>query len=203
MTDLIERYFSELVRISKEIPSETIERIIDILMDVRERDGTVFIMGNGGSASTASHFASDLAKGTIVEGQKRFRTMSLGDNIPLVSAWTNDSGFGSIFAQQLEPWIRETDVLVGISVHGGSGAGDAGPWSQNLVQAVTLAKERKAKVIGLSGFDGGALKEMADECIVVPIDTEPLGTALIESVHVVLHHLICVAAKQRIQASLA
>lgn len=201
MTDLIERYFSELVRISKEIPSETIERIIDILMDVRERDGTVFIMGNGGSASTASHFASDLAKGTIVEGQKRFRTMSLGDNIPLVSAWTNDSGFGSIFAQQLEPWIRETDVLVGISVHGGSGAGDAGPWSQNLVQAVTLAKERKAKVIGLSGFDGGALKEMADECIVVPIDTEPLGTALIESVHVVLHHLICVAAKQRIQAS--
>jgi D-sedoheptulose 7-phosphate isomerase len=118
-----------------------------------------------------------------------------------VSAWTNDSGFGSIFAEQLEPWLEEGDVVIGLSVHGGSGAGDAGPWSQNLVRAVSLAKERGAKVIGLSGFDGGALREMADVCLVIPIDEEPLGTPLVESYHAVLHHLICTALRLRIAES--
>jgi len=89
-------------------------------------------------------------------------------------------------------------VVIGLSVHGGSGDGDAGPWSQNLVQAAGLAKKRGAKVIGFSGFGGGALKEMADVCLVVPVDEEPLGTPLVESYHVALHHLICVALRLRI-----
>jgi len=161
----------------------------------------VFTMGNGGSASTATHLVCDLAKCTIMPGRHRLRAMALVDNVPLVSAWTNDSGFGSIFAEQLEPWLEEGDVVIGLSVHGGSGAGDAGPWSQNLVRAVSLAKERGAKVIGFSGFDGGALKEMADVCLVIPIDEEPLGTPLVESYHAVLHHLICMALRLRIAES--
>ncbi|MFQ5472069.1 MAG: IMP dehydrogenase, partial [Dehalococcoidia bacterium] len=118
-------------------------------------------------------------------------------NIPLVSAWTNDSGFGSIFAEQLEPWLEEGDVLIGLSVHGGSGSGDAGPWSQNLLQAVKLARERRARVIGFSGFGGGGLKELSDECLVIPVDEEPLGTPLVEAYHVLLHHLVCTALKLR------
>jgi len=195
----IEKYILEMQRITREISKERIDEIIELLFDAWMKDSQVFIMGNGGSASTATHFACDLAKCTIVKGKKRFKTMALVDNIPLVSAWTNDSGFGSIFAEQLEPWLKEGDVLIGISVHGGSGEGEAGPWSQNLTRAIRLAKERKARVIGFSGFSGGTMKEVADVCIVVPIDSEPLGTPLVESFHVVLHHLICSALKAKIE----
>ena len=197
---VIERYFAEMERINAALSREDVQRGVDILFRAWQGKRTVFTMGNGGSASTATHFASDLAKFTIVEGRPRFKVTCLNDNIPLVSAWTNDSGFGSIFAEQMEPWLQEEDVLVGFSVHGGSGSGDAGPWSQNLVQAMALARERKAKIVGFTGFDGGAMKEMADVCLQVPIDSEPLGTPLVESYHVVLHHLICLALRERIQA---
>lgn len=197
--EYIDTYFSEMNGIIQEIFREDIEKVIDLLYDAWKREAQVFIMGNGGSASTATHFACDLAKGTIVGDNKRFKVISLGDNIPLVSAWTNDSGFGVIFVEQLKPWLRKGDVLIGISVHGGSGEGDAGPWSQNLVKAMRLAKERGAKIIGLSGFKGGAMKGMSDVCIVVSIDTEPLGTPLVESFHVTLHHLICSALRLKIE----
>ena len=195
----IEEYFGELDRIIRSIDREKIDEIIETLFQAWCNDATVFIMGNGGSASTASHFVCDLAKVTIVEDKRRFKVIGLTDNVPLVSAWTNDSGFGTIFIEQLRPFLKEGDVLMGLSVHGGSGEGDAGPWSQNLVQAMKLAKERRAKIIGFSGFNGGALKEMGDVCVVVPIDTEPLGTPLVESFHVVLQHLIAVALRQRVQ----
>ena len=198
--ECIERYFAELERIIREIPRKDIDQVVESLYKVWQNGGTVYTMGNGGSASTASHFACDLAKATIVPGKRGFKAISLVDNIPLNSAWTNDNGFGSIFAEQLEPWLREGDVLIGLSVHGGSGAGEAGPWSQNLVRAMALAKERKAKIVGFSGFGGGAIKEMADVCISVPIDSEPLGPPLVESFHVVLHQLICTALRLKIEA---
>jgi D-sedoheptulose 7-phosphate isomerase len=192
-------YFEESKRIMDEIPLDEIEQAIELLYNAWKNDKTIFIMGNGGSASTATHFVCDLAKSTIVGDDKRFKVLGLVDNIPLNSAWTNDSGFGSVFAEQLKAWIGEGDVLIGFSVHGGSGEGDAGPWSQNLVKAMKLVKERKAKIIGFSGFGGGAMKKMADVCIVIPIDTEPLGTPLVEAFHVVLHHLIVLSLRQRIQ----
>lgn len=199
--EFIGEYFKELSRITKSIDREKIDSIIEMLFDAWCGDATVFIMGNGGSASTASHFVCDLAKVTISEGKKRLKVIGLTDNVPLVSAWTNDNGFGSIFVEQLRPFLKEGDILIGLSVHGGSGEGEAGLWSQNLVQAMKLAKERNAKIIGFSGFDGGAMKRMADVCIVVPIDKEPLGTPLVEAFHVVLQHLIAVALRQRIQES--
>ena len=192
-------YFSETERLLKELSREDIDKVVQVLFDAWKDGRTVFIMGNGGSASTATHFACDLAKCTIVDDKDRFKVISLGDNVPLVSAWTNDRGFGSIFVEQIRPWLTEGDVLIGISVHGGSGEGEAGPWSQNLVRAMQLAKERNARIIGLSGFDGGALQKMSDVCVTVPIDSEPLGTPLVESFHVLLHHLICVALRQRIE----
>ena len=194
-------YLAELGRVIQHIPTERIDRVIDVLFECWRAGKTVYLMGNGGSASTATHFACDLAKCTIVPGKSRLKALSLVDNVPLVSAWINDSGFASIFAEQLEPWLNEGDVLIGVSVHGGSGEGDAGPWSQNLVRAIRLAQERRARVVGFSGFDGGPMKQMADVCIVVPVDREPLGTPLVESLHVALHHLICTALRQRIESA--
>ncbi len=194
----IEEYLETMADLTLRLSRHDLQKAEDILFRAWRQEGTVFLMGNGGSASTATHFACDLAKSTIVEGKKRFKAVSLVDNIPLVSAWTNDSGFATIYAEQLRPWLKEGDVLVGISVHGGSGKGGAGPWSQNLGQAMQLAKERKASTIGFSGFDGGLLKEMADVCIVVPIDREPLGTPVVESLHAGIHHLLVFRLKQRI-----
>jgi len=199
--NIIGVYLDAVQDIGQTLPREDIQRVVDVLHEAWQQGKAVFTMGNGGSASTATHLACDLAKCTIVPGRHRLKVMALVDNVPLVSAWTNDSGFGSIFAEQLEPWLNEGDVLIGLSVHGGSGAGDAGPWSQNLIRAVWLAKERRAKVVGFSGFDGGALMEMADVCLVIPIDEEPLGTPLVEAYHVLLHHLICTALRLRIAES--
>jgi D-sedoheptulose 7-phosphate isomerase len=196
---VIDEYLQAMEEVGRGLPRAEIRRAVDVLYVCWRRGGVVFAAGNGGSASTATHLACDLAKATIVPGRQRLKTVSLADNIPLNSAWTNDSGFASVFAEQLEPWLTEKDVLVALSVHGGSEEGDAGPWSQNLPRAVALARQRGARVIGLSGFGGGALARSADVCIVVPIDTEPLGTPLVESWHVAVHHLLCVALRERIE----
>jgi len=101
-------------------------------------------------------------------------------------------GAGGLFSCQ-------GDALVGFSVHGGSGAGDAGPWSQNLVRAMKAAKDGGAHVLSFSGFDGGAMAEMSDFCLTVPIFTEDLGTPLVESIHVLLHHVIVHTLRERIR----
>lgn len=194
------RYFRIIVKISSElVKSKDYQVVVKILLNCWKRDGTVFTMGCGGSASTASHFAADLAKATIIEGKPRFKAISLVDNIPLVSAWTNDSGWETVFAEQLRPWLTKKDVLVCFSVHGGSGEADAYSWSQNLVAAMKLAKKRKAKIIGFSGFDGGEMKKMADVCVVVPTNSEIYGTAVVEAMHVVLHHGIIFELKERMK----
>lgn len=199
--EMLQAYFHQMEEIAQEFShgqASAIEKAVDIIMDAWAQRKAVYTMGNGGSASTASHLSGDLAKFTIAADKPRLKTMCLNDNASLISAWTNDSGFGSVFAEQLEPWLEEGDVIIALSVHGGSGNGDVGPWSQNLVRAVNLAKERNAKIIGLSGFGGGALKTQSDVCLVVPADQEPLGTPLVESYHVALHHLLCACIKQRI-----
>jgi D-sedoheptulose 7-phosphate isomerase len=164
--------------------------MIECLMHAWRSRGTIYVMGNGGSASTASHFAADLAKYTIVAGKPRFKVLGLTDNPALISAWTNDGGFGSIFAEQMAAWLESGDVLVGFSVHGGSGSGSAGPWSQNLVRAMQAARKAGATVLAFSGFDGGAMGQMADYCVTVPVVVDELGTPIVESMHVVLHHLL-------------
>ena len=196
---LIDDYLRTMEEVGRSLPRGEIARAVDVLFDCWQREGTVFTAGNGGSASTATHLACDLAKATAVPGRRRLKTMCLVDNVPLASAWTNDNGFASLFAEQLEPWLTDRDVLVALSVHGGSGEGAAGPWSQNLAQAVALARRRGASVIGLSGFGGGDLARNAGVCIVVPIDSEPFGTPIVESWHVALHHLLCTALRRRIE----
>ncbi len=197
-TSVVARYMAALQQTLDQLEPqrEDMARAIEMLIDCWRGGGAIYTVGNGGSASTATHLAADLAKYTAVEGQPRVRALSLTDNIPLVSAWTNDAGFGSIYAEQLRPWIQPGDVLIAISVHGGAGQPPAGaggggqaPWSQNLILAVEVAKERGAQVLGLSGFDGGELARRANVCITVPASIPDLGTPIVESLHVVLHHL--------------
>src|SRR5262249_33504422 len=147
----VDEYLAGIDGIGPALDRSALGRAVALLFDAWRRRATVYAIGNGGSASTASHFLCDLAQVTIVPGQPRCRALGVVDNVSLNSAWTNDSGFGSVFAEQLEPWLAPGDVLVAFSVHGGSGSGEAGPWSQNLVRAVGLARERDARVIGFSG----------------------------------------------------
>jgi D-sedoheptulose 7-phosphate isomerase len=181
--------------------SANYKKILEILMTCYREKGTVFVMGCGGSASTATHFAADLAKTTISGKNNGFKALALVDNIPLVSAWTNDKGWNTIFEGQLNSWITKKDVLVGFSVHGGSKRGDeAGPWSQNLVSGMALAKSRQAKVIGFSGFDGGAMHEMADVCLTIDTQSELYGTPLVEAMHVVVFHGIVFDLKEKMKS---
>jgi D-sedoheptulose 7-phosphate isomerase len=192
--EFVQHYFAEMHKIIDDISIDDIDRAVELLWTAWEREGQVFTCGNGGSASTATHFACDLAKTTIVDDRKRFRAYCLNDNIPLVSALINDDGFDNLFYEQLKNSFREGDVLICISVHGGAGSDKAGLWSQNLLKAMKYASDSGGKTVGLSGFDGGPMKDMADACIVVPIDSTPQ----VESFHLVLEHLICARLRQKI-----
>jgi D-sedoheptulose 7-phosphate isomerase len=194
----IARFLDQYQRTVAKLNHAVLAEMVECLLGVWRNRRIVYVMGNGGSASTASHFAADLAKYTIREGKPRFKVLGLTDNVPLVSAWTNDGGFGSIFAEQMAAWLEPGDCLVGFSVHGGSGSGDAGPWSQNMVRAIQAAKDVGASTIGFSGFDGGAMAKMADFCLTVPVLVDELGTPIVESVHVLLHHLLVHTLRERI-----
>jgi D-sedoheptulose 7-phosphate isomerase len=190
----IRNYLSEMKTVIDGISAEAIDKAVGILFAAWKRGSAVYTCGNGGSASTATHFVCDLAKATIVEGKMRFKAFCLNDNIPLVSALTNDNGFENIYYEQLKGSFQKGDVLICISVHGGTGADKAGLWSQNLIKAMKYAQETGGKTIGLAGFDGGLMKEIADACIVMPVDSTPH----VESLHLAIEHLICQCLKQRI-----
>jgi D-sedoheptulose 7-phosphate isomerase len=179
------------------ISRDAIESAVEVLYQAWRNGNRVFVVGNGGSASTATHLACDLAKNVTGDDRPGLKAMSLSDNIPLVSALTNDNGFENIFTEQLKPWLEKDDVVVAISVHGGSGRDKAGAWSQNLVKAVTFAKSKDAKTIGITGFDGGLMKQLVD----VSINTPSNATFQVEPLHTVVHHLICECLRERIRKS--
>ncbi len=173
------------------ISREAVESAVDLLINAWQTRSTVFIIGNGGSASTATHLACDLTKNVAEPG---IRSMALVDNVPLVSALTNDNGFENIYTEQLKVWLEKDDVLIALSVHGGSGRDKADLWSQNLVKAISFAKSRGARTIGITGFDGGIMKNVVD----VWINTPSNDTFQVEALHVIVHHLLCETLKRRI-----
>jgi D-sedoheptulose 7-phosphate isomerase len=193
----ISLYLEELESIIKRLSQKEIDNVIKLLYEAWRDGRQVFLAGNGGSASTATHFACDLAKFASVEGERRFRTTALTDNAPLISALTNDLGWEYVYVEQLKNLMREGDILMVVSVHGGSGADKAGAWSQNLLKAAKFVKDNGGKVVGLVGFDGGILAQIADACIVVPIDSTPQ----VEGFHLVLTHLICARLHELIAES--
>jgi D-sedoheptulose 7-phosphate isomerase len=197
--DFVDAYLRETAEIALGTSREDLTRVIEVLYDAWKNDRTIYTCGNGGSAANASHLACDISKFTWCEGKRRFKCHSLCDNAALISALTNDVGFGRIFLEQLEGRVVPGDVLVCLSVHGGSGADKAGPWSQNLVAAADFAKKKGAKVVALVGYDGGALRQMADASIIVPrSEAGHTSTPHVEGFHEVYHHLICERLRQMV-----
>jgi D-sedoheptulose 7-phosphate isomerase len=170
-------YFTELKRTLEEISMEKVERIVEMIYEAYRDNKYVFTMGNGGSASTASHFACDLGKGTICEGKPRFRVMSLNDNMPLITALSNDFGYERVFIEQLMNLVNPGDLVISIT-----GSGN----SPNILKAVEYAKNQGAKTIGLIGFGGGVLKEMVDEHITI----SNTNYGQVEDIHLMLAHAI-------------
>jgi D-sedoheptulose 7-phosphate isomerase len=191
-SEFVDTYLRETAEIALATDRADMTRVIEVLFDAYKNDKTIYTCGNGGSAANASHLACDIAKFTWAEGKRRFKCTSLCDNAALISALTNDVGFNRIFLEQLDGRMVAGDVLVCLSVHGGSGADKAGPWSQNLVAAADFAKKRGAKIVALVGYDGGALRTMADASVIVPRSTTGhTSTPHVEGFHEVFHHLIC------------
>ncbi len=166
------------------MPFDDVDRVANLLVRAYEQERSIFLFGNGGSAALASHFACDLGKGTVNGSKKRFRVMALTDNVPLMTAWANDSKYEDIFAEQLENFVRPRDIAFAIS-----GSGN----SPNVLQALRTAKAVGATTIGLAGFAGGKMRALCDVCIVIPCD----NMQIIEDLHLCVAHSLftCVRAK--------
>lgn len=172
------QYFEELRRVAANLPHDSINKIADELLKANQSGRMVFMFGNGGSASLASHFACDLGKGTAYcNGGKRFRALALTDNLPTMTAWANDCSYEEIFAEQLRNFVQPHDIAFAIS-----GSGN----SKNVLHALRVAREAGATTIGVSGFEGGEMKSLCDICAVVPSD----NMQIIEDLHLSMAHSI-------------
>jgi D-sedoheptulose 7-phosphate isomerase len=180
-------YLLEAQRVISEMPEQPIAATVSLLYETWRHRKQLFIFGNGGSASTASHMANDLSKATIVAGKPRMRVMALTDNIALITAWANDNSYDDVFKEQLENLLESGDLVIAISASGDS---------PNILRAIEFAKLRGAVTVGWTGLSGGRLKETARYCVHAPTD----DVGLIESAHLVLDHLVTKQIRQRIQA---
>lgn len=177
-------YIADLHRTLDRLPCEMIDELVSILHEARQSQRQVFIMGNGGSAATASHFVADLAKNTRVEGWPSFRVIGLTDNMAMLSAYANDEGYENVFAQQLANLVRPGDVVVAISASGNS---------PNVLRAIDLANHTRARTIGMTGFDGGKLGSLVETHIHVPSRI----IEQVEDVHLMIEHLVCKTLRER------
>jgi D-sedoheptulose 7-phosphate isomerase len=180
-------YFACLSQTVRRLPFETIDRVSDLLLAAYEHGRMIYVFGNGGSAALASHFACDLGKGTINGSKKRFRVLALTDNVPLMTAWANDSRYEDIFAEQLANFIREDDVAFAIS-----GSGN----SPNVLNALKVAREAGATTIGLTGYRGGRMKDLCDTCMMVPSE----NMQIIEDLQLCIAHALFSAIRRKLSA---
>jgi D-sedoheptulose 7-phosphate isomerase len=178
-------YLQAFEKLLHRVDLDALERIVDLLRAARERAGTIYVAGNGGSAATASHWVNDLGKATKCGGRRPMRVMSLSDNISWLTALANDEGYERVFSGQMENFAQPGDVLIVISASGNS---------PNLLRAVELARARGVVTIGMLGFDGGALKDQVDDCLWLP--TEQGAYGLVESGHSLLCHVLTTCLAQ-------
>jgi D-sedoheptulose 7-phosphate isomerase len=183
-------YVTGLKHTLDKLPWERVERVLDLLDEARLAGRQVYIFGNGGSASTATHMAADLSKNTAMPGTPRLRTLSLNDNMALFSALGNDLGYDSVFAEQLRTLLQVGDVVIAISASGNS---------PNVLKAIDAATEMGATTVGLSGFAGGKLSKVVDISIVAENDI----IEQVEDIHLILEHIITSAMRERMRAAIA
>ena len=176
---MVGQYFAEVARTLGRIDAESVERLVAAIRRTGDAGGTIYTLGNGGSAATASHLALDLAKNVRRPGRPNLHLVALTDNVGLLTAWANDGHYHDVFAAQLEGVIRPIDLVVAISASGNS---------PNVLRAVRLAREAGATTFGVTGHAGGELKDAASDCVIVPSDS----VQVIEDAHLaVVHALVC------------
>lgn len=185
----VHQYLLDIMDIMKSLPVNVVEQVIDILHSARINNQQVFIMGNGGSAATASHFVCDLMKNTRVKGFPNFRVIGLTDNMAIFSALGNDEGYTSVFSQQLESLVQPDDIVIGISTSGKS---------PNVLMAVDVANKMGAYTIGFTGNNGGILGDMVQLNLTVPNNRADQ----VEDIHMVLSHTITAALRDMAKTSL-
>jgi D-sedoheptulose 7-phosphate isomerase len=179
----VHNYLYELQNVLDQIPSGQVAQLVELIIEAGARGQMIFICGNGGSASTASHMACDLGKGARMPGFPSFRAIALTDSLPQLTAWANDTSYDNCFAGQLEGLGRPGDLLIAIS-----GSGN----SPNVLKAVEVAKELGMITLGLAGFKGGKLGQMVDHALVVPAPT----IEQVEDAHLILEHTICTTIRR-------
>jgi D-sedoheptulose 7-phosphate isomerase len=189
--DYARGYSAHLQSLLQKLDLAAVSRFIDTIIDARNRGARIFFCGNGGSASTASHFANDIAIGTR-SSHKPFKAIALTDNNAVMTAIANDFGYEHLFTKQLEMLMEPGDVVVAISASGNS---------PNVVNALALAKSRGNITVALTGFEGGKMRQMAD--VVVHIDTAKGEYGPVEDLHMFLNHLVGTYLIQIVRKELA
>lgn len=179
-------YVESLRDVLSRLDHAILDQMVEDLWSAYQEDRTIFFFGNGGSAALASHLACDVGKGTIARGRRRFRAISLVDNIPLMTAWANDFSYQDIFAEQLAGLVRKDDRVFAIS-----GSGN----SMNVVRGLEVAREAGAKTLVLTGYEGGRVRNLSDLCLIVPSH----NMQHIEDAHLCGAHAIFTALRQRME----
>ncbi len=178
------QYLADIRRALDAVSHDEIEDLITLLVDAAHEGRTIFIIGNGGSAATASHFACDLSKGARARSAPRFRVVALTDNVPLITAWANDVAYEDVFAEQLRNLCQPGDILIAIS-----GSGN----SPNILRAAIAARECGATLVAMTGGTG-LLGSNADLWVSTPADC----IEQIEDLHVIVEHLVCLQLRERL-----
>jgi len=179
MEAFIAKYTNQLIELLTNIDKKAIKQIVQSLDKTIENNSKIYIIGNGGSSSTASHMSNDLGVGLKLRNVRNFNVESLGDNSAVCTAIANDIGYENIFYTQLQNKITKDDVLISISCSGNS---------QNIIKATKYAKDIGSTIIGVTGFEGGELKALSD--INFHIQTEKGEYGLVEDMHMILDHII-------------
>ena len=177
MSEAIQDYLAAVEAAQRSLDLGAIGAAATVIANARDHEATVFICGNGGSAATATHFATDLQKSTRARGQRAVRAVALTDNVSLLTAWANDTQYSRVFAEPLATLARPGDVLVAISASGNS---------PNVLEAVAAAERCGVTVVSLTGFDGGALRSRAAVAVHVPVASYEIA----EDVHLMVCHII-------------
>lgn len=185
--DPIDAYLSGVATAALALPREALWQAVDLILEVGRAGRRIYLVGNGGSAATASHMANDLCKQATVSGQPLLRAIALTDNVPLLTAWSNDEDYAQSFARQLANHLEPGDLVLAISCSGNS---------PNVLRALELARLSGARSIGLTGQDGGALRGLVDCCIAVP--SMDIGQQ--EDLHLVVNHALTTAIRARLIA---
>ena len=178
MEKIISDYINLEVETIKKLDQKAIKKVIEVLDDALKTHKNIYVFGNGGSGSTASHLYNDFAKAIFKDIDDKFRVYCLNDNIPSLLAVANDIGYEEVFRYQLKRYgVSNNDIIIGLS-----GSGN----SKNIINAVEYAKANGATIIGLTGFDGGKLKKLSD----YSLDTNLNDMRITEDIHLIMNHLI-------------